>query len=362
MKRKLFTKEQHEALMKALSGLHAKDFITKATEGDKDPGSFKVIISTGDEDRHGEQVRIDAWDLKHYMKNPVVLFGHNYNELPIGVADKVYVQDGKLIAEGRFASEEANPKAQQIRRLYDAKMIRTTSVGFIAKEFDPDDRNIIINAELLEFSFVPVPANPHALDMMKDLGMDIADLKAKGFILEDVKHGEPVENNDANVETDKKGAVSEEVEDLDEREQKWNLFEPVDEIVSALYRVYFNEETPVGDFNKLLGEAVALLVALGANTEEKSAVLDALIKSKSITGMNLSIVKEVEQEANKPKVSEEESPASEPADEDAEPDTEDVEGDADTTQESKDFHELRKLLKSSTNATSEALRMLKNKK
>lgn len=166
---------------------------TKASENE-DSGTFEVIISTADQDRQGEIVDQKGWDLENYMKNPIVLWGHDYYALPIGVADEVKVIDGQLVAKGRFASMEANPFAQQVRKLYDQGIVKTTSVGFIAKKMTG---NTITEAELLEFSFVPVPANPYAISMRtaKELGIDVDMLQMKGMSFKDIDTAEePVED------------------------------------------------------------------------------------------------------------------------------------------------------------------------
>lgn len=173
--------EISEKLFAYLEMPETKDFLAKMKDAGDDAGRFEVIISTADQDRQGEIVSQEGWDLNHYKNNPVVLWGHNYTGLPIGVTDSIEVKDGKLVAKGRFAPESANPFAQQVRRLYDAKILRTTSVGFIAKEMEG---NTITKAELLEFSFVPVPANPMALSLMKDASFDSSSLMQKGLVIE----------------------------------------------------------------------------------------------------------------------------------------------------------------------------------
>lgn len=182
---KKLTEEIKSAIAKAFASDEVKQLVEKTKAAD-DSGMFKVIISTEDVDRQGESIKQDGWDLKNYMNNPVVLWGHSYFDLPIGVAEKVFVDGKTLIAEGRFASADANPFAQQVRKLYDAGIVRTTSVGFIAKQMEG---NIITEAELLEFSFVPVPANPNALSLsqMKELGIDFELFKSKGIDLEAIQ-------------------------------------------------------------------------------------------------------------------------------------------------------------------------------
>lgn len=178
------------------------DFITRAKSADdKDYGTFKVIISTEDVDRQGESVLLSGWDLSFYKLNPVVLWAHDYSQMPIGVCTSIDIADGKLVAEGKFAPTDF---AQDVRKLYDLGMLRTTSVGFIPKEWHASEGGVITRAELLEFSFVPVPANPYALSMnqMKELGFDVAALKTKGIELTiKTEEGAPVTTPPADTTT-----------------------------------------------------------------------------------------------------------------------------------------------------------------
>jgi hypothetical protein len=176
---KKLTKQIKEEIKKHLETEEVQDFIQK-TKAAEDTGSFEVIISTADIDRQGEIIDQNGWDLSFYKLNPVVLWAHDYYSLPIGVTTDIKVEDGKLIAKGTFAPEEANPFAQQVRRLYDLKIVRATSVGFIPLETDGQK---ITRAELLEFSFVPVPANPYALSLRQaaELGLNTTMLAMKGI-------------------------------------------------------------------------------------------------------------------------------------------------------------------------------------
>jgi hypothetical protein len=143
-----------------------------------DTGTFSVVISTSDEDRQGDSLDQTKWKLDNYEANPVVLWAHDYYNLPIGVCTSVGVKDGKLVAEGKFATEDLNPFAAQIAGLYAAGFIKATSVGYVQHE----DGTL----ELLEFSFVPVPANPFALSMraVKKLNLNIPQLVMKGIQFE----------------------------------------------------------------------------------------------------------------------------------------------------------------------------------
>lgn len=191
---KKLTEETRTALVASITSKAVLDlFATTKAASDDDSGSFNVIVSTADTDRQGDSVSQDGWDLSYFKSNPVVLWAHDYGSLPIGMCTSIEVKDGKLVAAGKFAPADANPFAQQVRRLYELGMVRATSVGFIPTDTDYSREPVKINkAELLEFSFVPVPANPHALtlDQIKKLKIDTTMLKTKGIEVS-VKDGEP---------------------------------------------------------------------------------------------------------------------------------------------------------------------------
>ncbi|MCR2833485.1 HK97 family phage prohead protease [Parerythrobacter lacustris] len=147
---------------------------TKAAP-DSDTGTFEVVITTENLDRYQEVIKLDGWDLTHYLANPVVLWGHDHNRL-IGIATSVEIADGKMVAKGKFAPTE---EGQEKRRLYDLGFLKATSVGFIEKE---REGNLITKAELLEFSFVSVPANPYALSLAMEKELNVNDLVTKGIM------------------------------------------------------------------------------------------------------------------------------------------------------------------------------------
>ena len=206
---KKFSEEAKATLVAALSTTEMAAFVAK-TKASDDSGRFRVVISTADLDRQGEIVDQNGWDLNNYQQNPVVLWGHDYYALPIGVCDKIGMEDignGRrgLVAEGKFAPMDANPFAQQVRKLYDAGIVRTTSVGFIVGEMQG---NTVTKAELLEFSFVPVPANPYALSLsqVKELGLDTAMLAMKGLKIEE-KAEPPKEGDTCTLDGGEEGVM-----------------------------------------------------------------------------------------------------------------------------------------------------------
>lgn len=141
--------------------------------GDK-PGLMKFTVSTEDRDRHGDVVVAAGWKLANFKKNPVMLWAHDYSRPPIGKAVDIGVEDGKLRSVVEFVPAHIDPFAEQVRQLYLGKFMRTTSVGFQVYKREPLTEEDLkqrpeqkygdrLSGELLEFSAVPVPANPLAL-------------------------------------------------------------------------------------------------------------------------------------------------------------------------------------------------------
>lgn len=199
-----------------------------------DNGTFRMVISTDHTDRHGEIVSQDGWQLENYLKNPVVLWGHESYQIPVGITDKLFIEvtDGvkKLVAEGRFAGHEF---AQTLRKLYDAGMLKASSVGFIPLEYEG---NKITKAELLEWSFVSIPANPHALDTLKNLGMDASVLMAKGFLkeIDGAKEGDEVITLDEEEKKDDEEPTPEDLEKVDGEVEEGTITEDGDEKTMTL--------------------------------------------------------------------------------------------------------------------------------
>lgn len=141
-----------------MSKQYTKAIIEKATDGD----DFIAIASTAVEDRHGESVSVEGWDIKAFKKNPVLLWAHDHYEPAVGKATKVWIEgSGKkaaLMIKGQF--HEYTDRARAVKQMVQDGIISTMSVGF--KPIDMDG-NTFTKQELLEVSFVNVPANPQAM-------------------------------------------------------------------------------------------------------------------------------------------------------------------------------------------------------
>jgi len=152
-----------------------------------DEGEREITIVASDEsvDRYGDIIRVSGWDLSNYAKNPVLLFGHNSSQPPIGNA-KVYKEGKKLMAKAKFLPEGVWDFADTVWRIVKAGALRASSVGFmptVEPNVIRDEKNDrvtgyeYVGQELLELSIVPVPANPQALAISRSLNLSSEAIK-----------------------------------------------------------------------------------------------------------------------------------------------------------------------------------------
>lgn len=128
---------------------------------EKSDGKLIAVASTASEDRHGEVVSVDGWDLKNFKKNPVLQWAHDHTEPAIGLAKNIKVEGigkkARLIFEPVF--HEHTEKARALKAMVEDGILNSFSVGFRPLEMDG---NVFTKQELLEVSLVNVPANADA--------------------------------------------------------------------------------------------------------------------------------------------------------------------------------------------------------
>jgi len=148
------------------------DVIEKdGSRADDDSGGTTITFraSVESEDRAGDVIKAEGWELDNYRSNPVVLWAHRHDLLPVGKSVDVWIENGALMATIEFAPTEF---AQQIYRLFKEGFLRGVSVGFRALKSSPRSRRngsehqrvtVFERQELLEISAAPVPMHPLAL-------------------------------------------------------------------------------------------------------------------------------------------------------------------------------------------------------
>ncbi len=128
----------------------------------------RVTCSTPEVGRDGIVLDSTGIDLTAYRTNPVVLWQHDGDQ-PIARAVTIAIVGEELQALVQFPAEGVSPKADEVYGLIRAGVINTVSTGFDPLETAPMDPKApdgplhILRCELLEFSFVSIPAVRGAL-------------------------------------------------------------------------------------------------------------------------------------------------------------------------------------------------------
>ena len=161
----------------------AKEWTTTCKQiGPEEDRTLEFCITTDSVDRHGDVVSASAWQTAAFMRNPVVLFAHSYDSLPVGRALNITPLAHSLRSVVQFAPESANPFAEQVYQMCKGGFLNAASVGFIPLEYEEADREgyfpmDIKKAELIEWSIVPVPANAACLIAASAAGINVGLVK-----------------------------------------------------------------------------------------------------------------------------------------------------------------------------------------
>jgi hypothetical protein len=135
---------------------------TIETTGSDDafPGTFRVVLSTPDQDRDGDTLLPDEWKMP--LPDRITFDSDHGMSVATTVGSGVpsIDKDGRLIVDGEFSSL---PRAQETRTLVNEKHITKTSVAFMTvpstEKGAPKGAKL---RELLNGAFVAVPSNDHA--------------------------------------------------------------------------------------------------------------------------------------------------------------------------------------------------------
>ena len=144
------------------------------------PETREVIITASDEtvDRYGDVIEAAGWDTGNFERNPVSLIDHDYSVASIvGKVSSTWVEGTRFMARVELDPPEDNPAAADVMRKIKNGSLRAVSVGFRAGErekiIDKDSGDWtggfrFKSQELLELSWVAIPANPSATLAVED--------------------------------------------------------------------------------------------------------------------------------------------------------------------------------------------------
>lgn len=127
--------------------------------GSIDPHARRVRFRLGPPGKTWPQV--SEYDFGRFLKNPIIAWNHDLDELPIGKAEDIEREpDGGATMTACFAREAANPQADLVWRSIASGIVKSVSVGFAYGE---PDANGLRKAIVIEVSFVSVGKDEDAL-------------------------------------------------------------------------------------------------------------------------------------------------------------------------------------------------------
>lgn len=144
---------------------------TKAFVESIDKDQITAIASSEVEDRQGEIVSVDGWELDNFIKAPRLLWGHDHKRLPVGKVTQIWVEKsaGNPLLMFKAEFQTVTKFGRAVKKLFDEGFLNTFSVGFkpIDSEHDSEAKSgtRFTKQELLEISVVNVPANADALTL-----------------------------------------------------------------------------------------------------------------------------------------------------------------------------------------------------
>lgn len=284
-------------------------------EVDKAERAEVSIISSITEDRDKEIVWPKGMIKKNYERNPVVLFGHDYRSFPVGVNLWLKAGDQNIIGKSRYTFHEV---ANTIWGLYLDEIPLGKSIGFLPydtiEKYDDeeglisfmDDHDITYNPkdlperiftkwELLEYSVVPVPANPDCVTLM--VGKTNSEMMKKyftGFDFKKMKEAD-IENLESYrkeyTEEQKDGEKKEGADDFLTKDELQKFFDEKVTLTDILHEWKENETMPIETAEKLV------MLKVGAVLNKKNK--ERLKTAQELIGEVLKSAEDTEEEEGK---------------------------------------------------------------
>jgi HK97 family phage prohead protease len=135
----------------------------------------KFVFSSSAVDRDGDIILPTGIDTKNFMKNPVILWGHDASQLPVGKCTNIEVVGNELHGTVEIWPEdmpEIGPKCEAIYQIL-KKGVLGTSIGFLPIDYEFNEKGGILfnKIQLAETSIVTIPCNQDALPL--EVGKEI---------------------------------------------------------------------------------------------------------------------------------------------------------------------------------------------
>ena len=159
-----------------------KEYLTEAKAVEGVGNQFRFTITTNDVDRDNDVIDPKGWSIESYLKNPVVLWAHDYTQPPVAIARTLERTPSGLASVAEFIDPAVYPFAGTIAAMVRMGALNATSVGFrpLPGKWSYNEQRKGVDfagQELLEYSIVPVPANASCLIEARSAGIDVEPLR-----------------------------------------------------------------------------------------------------------------------------------------------------------------------------------------
>ena len=143
--------------------------VTEARQTE-DGSAHRMVIAANELSRNGDELNLRGISFKNYRKNPVVLWAHDsYRGIPIAKTLKIgHDEQGRIVADFEFNSDDEF--AARVENAWNGGFIRAASIRYmptkvveVMNEAGEVERFRVDKSELLEWSLVPVPADPDSV-------------------------------------------------------------------------------------------------------------------------------------------------------------------------------------------------------
>ena len=143
--------------------------MTEARQAE-DGSAHRMVIAANELSRNGDEVNLRGINFTNYRKNPVVLWAHDsYKGIPIAKTVKIgHDEQGRIVADFEFNSDDEF--AARVENAWNGGFIRGASIRYmptkvveVRNEAGEVERVRIEESDLLEWSLVPIPADPDSV-------------------------------------------------------------------------------------------------------------------------------------------------------------------------------------------------------
>lgn len=145
----------------------------------------RITITDDSVNRYGFRVLTAGIRIENYLKNPVLLFGHNTESLPIGRLEDIRMElNGSMTALPVF--DENDKMALAIKEKFENNFMFAASIHFNPITLSDDPKlaipgqtdSTVVECELLEVSMVTIPGNANAVALSAHSTKAIPPLKS----------------------------------------------------------------------------------------------------------------------------------------------------------------------------------------